>query len=197
MLTGVEIAGIALAVTPLCITVLKNHEAELQPFKNMWKLRDEYARSQRALNLRFAQLSIQMDNLLLHSGICIDGQRIRGFVNTYSPEKWQSVHQKQKLIAHLEQYEYEHGFETIVQQIRVDIANIASILGLGAYGVSDGDAVSLDAHCSVVREELTRCSKFGQGSRQPESFRTLSADPSRVHGEHPRRKQNLYSRVGR
>jgi hypothetical protein len=142
MLTGVEIAGIALAVVPLCITVLKNHEAELQPFKSMWKLREEYTRSQKALNVRFAQLSIQMDNLLLHSGICTEGQRIRGFVDTYSSETWQSVHQKQKLIAHLGQYEYEHGFETIVQQIREDIAKIASILGLGAYGVSDGDDVS-------------------------------------------------------
>jgi hypothetical protein len=142
MLTGVEIAGIALAVAPLCITVLKNHEAELQPFKNLYTRRVEYARSQRALNLRFAQLSIQMDNLLLHSGIWNDGQRIRVFVDTYSSEIWQSAHQKQKLIAHLGQYEYEHGFETIIQQIREDIAKIASILGLGAYGVSDGDDVS-------------------------------------------------------
>ena len=142
MATGIEIAGIVLAVAPLCFTVLKNYENDLRPYRALVKLRNEYAASERDLRLRFVILSMQMETLLLQSGIWNEGQTMEAYVKTYSSDIWDNAAQKEKLVAHLGILEYEHGFETILRYIRKHISEIASVLGLGAFGESDRDGVS-------------------------------------------------------
>lgn len=142
MLTGVEIAGIVLAVMPLCITILENHQAEIQPLKNLLKFRAQYAKSCEDLEIRLQQLDMMMDKLFVQAGISTDGQGIASLVAKYDSRVWAHGEKQQKLINYLSPLAYQRNFELVMKRTRTDVADIASILNLGSYGESEHDAVS-------------------------------------------------------
>jgi hypothetical protein len=143
MLTGVEIAGIVLAVIPLCVTILENHQAEIQPLKNLLDFHSQYTKSCGALEIRMQQLDMMMDLLLTQAAIWTVGQRIESFVAKYHSGVWKNVDKEQKLVTYLGPQVYEKNFELILKQIRDDVAVIADILHLGSYGESKDDSVGI------------------------------------------------------
>jgi hypothetical protein len=143
MLTGVEIAGIVLAVIPLCITILENHQAEIQPLKNLLNFHSQYTKSCGDLQVRMQQLGMMMDLLLTQAAIWTDGQRFGSLVEEYNSGVWENVDKQQRLITYLGLQTYKNNFELVLKQIRSDVAGIASILDLGSYGESKGDSVGV------------------------------------------------------
>lgn len=142
MLTGVEIAGIILAVAPLCITILEHHEAELRPFEALLRYRKVYRRSAEDLGFCFVQLEQIMVNLFRDAGISDDGYDLKALVQAYDATVWSDTIQA-KLRAHFGRTMYEQGVELKLRRIRNDVAEISSILNLKSLGTSTGDEVCL------------------------------------------------------
>lgn len=142
MLTGVEVAGIALAIAPLCITILEHHEAELRPFVALLKYRKVYRRSAEDLGVCLVQLEQIMVNLFREAGISDDGHDIKALVQAYDATAWKGTTEK-KLKAHFGPTVYEQGVKVKLCRIRNDVAEISSILDLGNLGTSAGDEVTI------------------------------------------------------
>lgn len=188
-MTGIEMAGIALAVVPLCIYVLEHHEDELRPFRALWRYRKQYKRSIEDLGLCLVQLEDTISSVLRDAGISDDGRGIQALVQAYDPGVWNDDDQEAKLIAHFGRTTYEHGFEVKLRRIRDGIMKVSWILGLEKLGLCGGDDVSsmtfkADRHAYGVHR------RSGRGSRIPKTNKTRPVTQTQAH------RRNMSSKVG-
>jgi len=162
-MSGIEVAGIALAVVPLRLYILEHQEAELRPFKALYKYRKQYRRSAEDLGLCLVQLEDTISSVFRDAGISSDGADINALVQAYDSSVWNDNGQEAKLIAHFGKWKYEHGFEVKLRQVRDGIMKVSQCLGLEKLGTCKDDDVGgvLDAADSIVLT-LT-CRRFGQG----------------------------------
>jgi len=165
-MSGIEVAGIALAVVPLCLYILEHHEAELRPFKALCKYRKQYLRSAQDLGLCLVQLEDTISSVFRDAGISNDGTDIDALVQAYDPSVWNDNDQEAKLIAHFGEWKYEHGFEVKLRQIRDSVMKVSKCLGLEKLGTSGDDDVGdmLDAADSSILTLM--CRRSGQGSER-------------------------------
>jgi hypothetical protein len=179
-MSGIEVAGIALAVVPLCLYILEHHEAELRPFKALCKYRKQYRRSAENLGLCLVQLEDTISSVFREAGISSDGTEIDALVQAYESSVWNDNDQEAKLIAHFGEWKYEHGFEVKLRQIRDAIMKISKYLGLEKLGTSGDDDVGnmLDASNSGILTLIRRKSGQESGmSRRNKRHRAIRPRP--------------------
>jgi len=143
MLTGIEIAGIVLAVTPLFISALEHHEAELRLFEALLKYHKMYRRSAQDLGVCFLQLEQTMIDLFRDARISDNQRDVRALVQAYDSAVWNNDEHRGKLIAYFGKETYERGFEVKLGRMRDDVEAISKILGLGDLGKPGNDEVSV------------------------------------------------------
>jgi hypothetical protein len=139
-MTGVEMAGIALAVVPLCLYVLEHHEAELKPWKALIKYHKQYKRSVEDLGFCLVQLEDTICNVFRAAELTDDDQDFGALVHAYNPKE--DADHKAKLVAYFGKSAYEHGFETKLRQIQDGVMKISGILGLEELSDQTHDLVS-------------------------------------------------------
>lgn len=52
-MSGAEVAGLVLAILPLCVTALEHHRDELRPFKSLFRYHKEIQRSAEDLGVAY------------------------------------------------------------------------------------------------------------------------------------------------
>jgi hypothetical protein len=139
-MTGVEMAGIALAVVPLCLYVLEHHEAELRPWKALIKYRVQYRRSVDDLGICLVDLELTIRNVFIDAELADDDQDFNTLVHAYNPKN--DADHKAKLVACFGRSAYEHGFETKLRHIQDSVSKISSVLGLEDLSSQTHDHVS-------------------------------------------------------
>jgi hypothetical protein len=150
-MSGIEVAGIALAVVPLCLYILEHHEDELRPIKALYKYRKQYRRSAENLGLCLVQLEDTISSVFRDAGISSDGTDIDALVQAYDSSVWNDNGQEAKLIAHFGKWKYEHGFEVKLRQVRDGIMKVSKCLGLEKLGTSgDDDVGDFSTHLTVA-----------------------------------------------
>jgi hypothetical protein len=157
-MTGVEMAGIALAVVPLCLYVLEHHEAELRPWKALIKYRVQYRRSVDDLGICLVDLELTIRNVFIDAELADDDQDFNTLVHAYNPKH--DADHKAKLVAYFGRSAYEHGFETKLRQIQDSVNKISSVLGLEDLSSQTHDHVSSPflaiclLHCCQWEQEV-------------------------------------------
>jgi hypothetical protein len=103
-----EVAGIVLAILPLCITALEHHGSVARGFKAWFNYQANYARFAGELGLRLVELE----------------QSIKRVLRSCSVEFWRNTDQEIKLKAHFGEEQYKLGFAFILRNIKEAILDI-------------------------------------------------------------------------
>ena len=127
MLTGVEIAGIILAVAPLCISTLERHESELRPFKALFRYHKEINKSAQDLGVAFSEFEQTIRLVFKDAGVA-DNDQLDTMFAAFDPKNWNNGALETKLISHFGTQVYHKSYRIIVERILEDIQEISRIL---------------------------------------------------------------------
>lgn len=144
MVTGIEIAGLVLAVTPLCITAVEHHSETFRPVITLFRHRVQHRRRLRDLGVCLVRLEQTLTRILEVSGIA-NGTNVTHFSDACVSRLWIDRGEEARIIAHFGVKVYKLSFEVIMERIQEDLEEIRSILGL------------LNGDTSAGAEDVSRC----------------------------------------
>lgn len=128
MLSGVEVAGIVLALLPLCITTLEHYEDEIKPYKSLFKYNGELEESKKELFFVHASFTKTVQNLCNDADIA-DGEQFEEMVKEVVADVWLDNDSERKLEQFLSQQGYD-AYRFKASKICDNIVEVANVLGL-------------------------------------------------------------------
>lgn len=127
-MSGFEIAGIVLAVLPLCITALEHYEDEIKPFKALFNYETELSESKREMYFVHASFTKTIQNLC-HDASVADTEQLEEMRKGSSAGIWLDIDAEHKLEQYLSRQGYDaYKFKTAT--ICGNLVDVAKILGL-------------------------------------------------------------------
>jgi hypothetical protein len=156
MATGIEIAGLVLAILPLCITAVEHHSDALSPFVTIVRHRREHRRRLQDLGVCLVLLEETIKGVLEASGI-VGGIDVASFSDACVSQLWRDKGEESRIIAHFGTKIYKYSFVVTIDRIREDLVEIQSILGLPSGGSTAGaNSVSYHLEGMLTGHGLTR-----------------------------------------
>ncbi|KAK3658797.1 hypothetical protein LTR56_001668 [Elasticomyces elasticus] len=129
MVTGVEAAGLVLAVLPLCITACEHYEDAIKPYRALFRYQAELSQSKMDLYFVHASFTKTMQNLCSDASIA-DGAQFEHMVKDATSVGWLSNDSDHKLEQHLSDQGY-HAYKIKANEICNRIIKVAEILSVG------------------------------------------------------------------
>lgn len=133
MLSGVEIAGIVLAVLPLCITMIARYEDEIEPFISLFSYSPQLSKRRKELYCVHASFTKTIQNLC-HNASVADSEQFDEMVKHSNAEAWMNDEAERKLQQFLSLQSYE-AYRIEAVMICDSIVKVAGILGLDEKGL--------------------------------------------------------------
>jgi hypothetical protein len=118
-----EVAGIVLAIVPLCITALEHHGSVARGFKAWFNYQAKYVRFAEELGLRLVEFEQSIKRVFRAAGIP-DDEQTDAMIKSCSVEFWRNTDQEIKLKAHFGEEQYKLAFVLILRNIKVAILDI-------------------------------------------------------------------------
>lgn len=141
MATGIETAGLVLAVMPLLAFAIQNHKEAIRRGKALFQTRDHYRRGLQDLGVCLVQLENTLGDLLKIAGITSEVDVATLIEACKQQQKWHDQGKEAMLISHLGERTYHFAFRVTIERIQEDIVEILGILGLPSEDVT---AISKD-----------------------------------------------------
>lgn len=126
-MSGIEVAGIVLAVLPLCISALEHYEDQLTPYKALFHYQTELSERSQELEFVYTSFVQTIQNLYAEAGIA-DDEEFEEMLDDKTARTWPSDDWEGKL----RQYPNPRIYRTYkvkASKIYDMIVNVASILG--------------------------------------------------------------------
>jgi hypothetical protein len=143
-----EVAGIVLAILPLCITALEHHGSVARGFKAWFNYQANYARFAGELGLRLVELEQSIKRVLRAAEIS-DDEQTDAMIKSCSVEFWRNTDQEIKLKAHFGEEQYKLGFAFILRNIKEAILDICRNFDGLQDLVSSSENVSQHGPCDM------------------------------------------------
>lgn len=152
MVTGIEIAGLVLAITPLCITAVEHHSETFRPITTLFRHHVQHRKRLRDLGVCLVRLEQTLMKILEASGIA-NGTSVTQFSDACASRLWIDKGEEARIIAHFGVKVYKLSFEVIMERIQEDLEEIQSILGLlnGDTSAGADDVSQYPGKCSAKR----------------------------------------------
>jgi hypothetical protein len=115
-----EVAGLVLAIIPLCVTALERHETITRGRKALFEYQALYSSFAEDLNLCLVELDQSVKRVLRAAGISEDDQT-DSMIKSCRPESWTGTGQESKLRAHFGESQYNGGFVAILRKIQKEL----------------------------------------------------------------------------
>ena len=122
-----EVAGLVLAIIPLCITALEHHEAITRGRKALFRYQTLYSSFAGDLSICLVELDQSVKRVLRAAGVSDDDQT-DSMIKSCKPDSWTGTEQESKLKAHFGEPQYSEGFAAILRKIQVDVLAICQDL---------------------------------------------------------------------
>jgi hypothetical protein len=145
---SMEVAGIVLAIVPLCITALEHHGSVARGFKAWFNYQAKYARFAEELGLRLVEFDQSIRRVLRAAGIS-DDEQTDAMIKSCSVEFWRDTDQETKLKAHFGERQYKLGFAFILRNIKEAVLDVCRNMDGLQDLVSSSENVSQHGPCDV------------------------------------------------
>lgn len=133
MLTGVEVAGLVLAVLPLCIKMIAQYEDEMEPFATLFAYRSQLSKRKKELYCVHVSFTKTIQNLC-HNASVADSEQFDEMVKGSRALSWQNNDSERKLQQFLSLPSYE-AYRIKAVMICDSMMKLAGILGLDKEGL--------------------------------------------------------------
>ena len=139
-MSGVEAAGLVLAIAPLCVTALEHYRDELRPFKSLFRYHKEIQRSAEDLGLAYVSFAQTIQLIFEEAGVA-DPEQLKRMVKSFDPAVWSDNSLETRLMDYFGKMVYEKRYRVVVHRIFEGIREIAGILG---YEIKEGGDTDVD-----------------------------------------------------
>lgn len=127
-MSGVEVAGLILAILPLCISALEHHRDELRHFKSLFRYHKEIERNAEDLGVAYVGFAQTITLVFEEAGVA-ESDQLERMVTSLDTAVWSDSSLESNLIAYFGRLVYEKRYKVVVQRILEGIKDIAGILG--------------------------------------------------------------------
>ncbi|KAM0717634.1 hypothetical protein Q7P37_007486 [Cladosporium fusiforme] len=132
MLTGVEVAGLVLAVLPLCITMIEHYEDEIEPFANLFSYSTRLSTRRKDLYCVHASFTKTIQNLC-HNASVADSEQFDEMVKKAEP--WVNNDESERKLRQFLGLQSHQAYRFEAITICDNIMKVAGILGLDEKGL--------------------------------------------------------------
>lgn len=133
MLTGVEVAGLVLAVLPLCIKMIAQYEDEMEPFASLFAYRSQLSKRKKELYCVMSPSQKPYKNLF-HNASVADSEQFDEMVKGSKALPLQENDSERKLQQFLSLPSYE-AYRIKAVMVCDSMMKLAGILGLDKEGL--------------------------------------------------------------
>ena len=137
-MSGAEVAGLVLAILPLCVSALERHRDELRPFKSLFRYHKEIQRSVEDLGIAYIGF-VQTIHLIFEEAGVADPEQLDRMVKSFDPDVWTDRTLETRLMDYFGKMVYEKRYQVVVRRIFEGIKDIAGVLGYEIKGVGETD----------------------------------------------------------
>jgi len=126
-MSGIEVAGIVLAVLPLCISALEYYEGQIKAYKALFRYHRELSKSTQELDFAYNSFMLTIQDLYAKAEIA-DREEFEEMMKKSTTISWPTNDSEPELKQYLSDRVYEmYKFKT--NQINDMIVEIASVVG--------------------------------------------------------------------